>query len=133
MAIDAALRRLVRQRARNRCEYCGIQQEELPFVTFHIEHVVSRQHGGGDDADNLCEACHWCNFAKGTNLATIVDGLLVRLFHPRRDVWSEPFMRRGDLVIGLTPVGRGTVRLLDMNDDDRRQIRSSSSHDEQYD
>jgi hypothetical protein len=30
------------------------------------------------------------------------------------------------LIFGLTPIGRGTVKLLDMNDDDRRQIRSAS-------
>lgn len=85
MAIDAALRRFVRQRADDRCEYCGMRQDELPFVTFHVEHILARQHGGTDDANNLCEACHWCNSAKGTNLATLVDGQLVRLFNPRRD------------------------------------------------
>lgn len=126
MAINAALRRLVRQRARNRCEYCGLRQDELPYATFHIEHIVSRQHGGSDDASNLCQACHWCNFAKGPNLATLVDGQLVPLFHPRRDTWSKHFVRSGDRIIGLTDVGRGTVTLLDMNDDDRRQIRSAS-------
>jgi hypothetical protein len=126
MAIDAALRRFVRRRAGNRCEYCGLREDELPFVAFHVDHIVSRQHGGTDDAGNLCQACHWCNLHKGTNLATLVDGQLVRLFDPRRDVWSEHFERRGSLILGLTPVGRGTARLLDMNDDDRRQIRSGS-------
>lgn len=126
MAIDAALRRLVRRRAGNRCEYCGLRHEELPFVTFHIEHIVSRQHGGGDDPASLCEACHWCNLNKGPNVATLVDGRLVRLVHPRQDAWSDHFARRGDEIIGLTLIGRGTVRLLDMNDDDRRQIRAAS-------
>jgi hypothetical protein len=126
MAIDTALRRFVRERAENHCEYCGMRQAELPFVTFHIEHIVARQHGGADDPDNLCEACHWCNFAKGTNLATIVDGQLVPLFNPRSQIWAEHFTRRDDQIVGLTPIGRGTVRLLDMNDDDRRQIRSLS-------
>jgi hypothetical protein len=60
------------------------------------------------------------------NLATLVDGQLVRLFHPRRDVWSDHFARHGDRILGLTAIGRGTVQLLDMNDDDRRQIRSAS-------
>lgn len=126
MAIDAALRRLIRQRAGNSCEYCGMRQDELPFVTFHVEHIVARQHGGTDDASNLCEACHWCNFAKGTNLATIVDGQLVPLFNPRHDVWSQHFIRVDDRIVGLTAVGRGTVQILNMNDDDRRQIRLPS-------
>lgn len=101
-----------------------MRQEDLPFVTFHVEHIIARQHGGTDDADNLCQACHWCNFAKGTNLATLVDGRLVPLFNPRDDVWPEHFVRRGDQIVGLTPAGRGTVTLLNMNDDDRREIRS---------
>ena len=123
MAIDAALRRVVRERAGNRCEYCGLSQDELPLITFHIDHVISRQHGGGDDSDNLCESCHWCNFNKGPNLATVVDGDLVPLFNPRTQLWDEHFALRGDLNVGLTPTGRGTVRLLDMNDNDRQQIR----------
>ncbi|HEX7449282.1 MAG TPA: HNH endonuclease [Pirellulales bacterium] len=127
MPIDAALRRLVRQRAGYCCEYCGLRQNELPFVTFHIEHILPRQHGGGDEPENLCEACHWCNLNKGPNLATLVDGQLVRLFHPRQDEWAEHFGRRGDEIIGLTPIGRGTARLLDMNDDDRRKIRAASA------
>src|SRR5262245_48839080 len=105
MAIDAALRRLVRQRAGNRCEYCGLGQDELPLIVFHVDHVISRQHGGGDDADNLCESCHWCNFNKGPNLATIVDSQLVALFNPRTQIWAEHFVMRTDLVVGLTPTG----------------------------
>jgi hypothetical protein len=56
----------------------------------------------------------------------LVDGQLVPLFHPRNQTWSDHFAFDGALVSGLTPVGRGTVRLLDMNDEDRRQIRSAS-------
>lgn len=123
MAIGAALRREVRDRAAGRCEYCGLLQEEFPFAGFHVEHVIARQHGGPDDSDNLCLACHWCNFHKGPNIATLVNGLLVPLYHPRRNNWSEHFIRQGDLIVGLTEVGIGTVRLLNMNDDDRRRIR----------
>lgn len=123
MAIDTALRRLVRQRAANRCEYCHCHQEDLPFVTFHVEHVIPKQHGGSDDESNLCLACHWCNFHKGPNLATHFDGQLVPLFHPRTQKWDEHFAIEGDRIVGLTPIGRGTVELLNMNDDDRREIR----------
>lgn len=126
MAIDAALRRLVRHRAGNRCEYCGLQQGELPLVTFHVEHVVAKQHDGTDDESNLCLACHWCNFHKGTNLATRVDGQLVPLFHPRTQRWDEHFAAQGDLIVGLTPVGRGTVALFNMNDDDRLELRRTA-------
>lgn len=118
MAIDAALRRLVRNRAGNRCEYCRLHQDDLPLVLFHIDHVVPRQHEGSDDAENLCEACHWCNFNKGPNLATQVEGQLVPLFNPRTQIWSEHFTLVDDRIVGLTPIGQGTVRLLDMNDED---------------
>jgi hypothetical protein len=123
MAVDAALRRLVRARAGNRCEYCRCHQDDLPFVTFHVEHVVARQHGGSDEESNLCLSCHWCNFHKGTNIATQVDGLLVPLFHSRHQRWDEHFTVAGDQIEGRTPVGRGTARLLEMNDDERRELR----------
>ena len=129
MPVDAALRRLVRQRADDRCEYCGLHQDELPFVTFHVEHIIARKHGGISDESNCCLACHWCNLNKGSDIATRVEGQLVPLFHPRTQTWAEHFSRQSDLIVGLTPIGRGTVRLLDMNDEDRRQIRTTHAAD----
>ena len=123
MTIGAALRWEVRLRAGLRCEYCSLEQNEFPFTMFHVEHVIARQHGGSDESENLCLACHWCNLHKGPNIATLVDGRLVPLFHPRCDRWFDHFIRRGDLIVGLTPIGFGTVALLNMNDDDRRRIR----------
>lgn len=55
--MDAATRRLFRPRARERCEYCRLPQAAQPFVTFHVEHIIARQHGGSDDPMNLCLAC----------------------------------------------------------------------------
>lgn len=128
MAIDAARRRLVRDRAGYRCEYCRCHQDDLPLVTFHVEHIVARQHNGTDDESNLCLACHWCNFHKGPNLATHMDGQLVPLFHPRTQRWDEHFAVEGDRIVGLTPVGRGTVELFNMNDEDRRELRRVATH-----
>lgn len=51
--MDAALRRRVIERAQDRCEYCGLAQSHQPVMPFHVEHVVARQHGGGDDLSNL--------------------------------------------------------------------------------
>jgi 5-methylcytosine-specific restriction endonuclease McrA len=39
--------------------------QELSELRFHIEHVIPRQHGGSDDADNLALACPDCNLRKG--------------------------------------------------------------------
>jgi len=126
MAIEIAVRRLVRNRAGNRCEYCHCHQDELPFVTFHVEHIIAIQHGGSDHEMNLGLSCHWCNFQKGTNIATQIDGQLVPLFNPRIHEWEKHFKVDGDLLVGLTPIRRGTVRLLDMNDHDRRELRQMS-------
>jgi hypothetical protein len=124
--MDAATRERVRQRAGNRCEYCGLSQSDTPFASFHVEHIIARQHGGSDDEDNLAWACRRCNFHKGPNLAGIdpATGEIVPLFHPRRDAWNEHFVLRDRIVVGLTPVGRTTVRLLRMNLPARLDLRA---------
>jgi hypothetical protein len=40
----------------------------------------------------------------------------VRLYHPRQDVWREHFQLDGALLVGLTAIGRVTVRVLAMNE-----------------
>jgi 5-methylcytosine-specific restriction endonuclease McrA len=54
--VTEALRQAVRKRAHNRCEYCRIHQDDIPFLTLQIEHVKPRQHGGNDTLDNLALA-----------------------------------------------------------------------------
>jgi hypothetical protein len=41
---------------------------------------------------------------------------LTRLYDPRRDRWREHFAWQGAVLIGLTAVGRTTIRVLAMND-----------------
>ena len=127
--MDATLRELVRTRAGYRCEYCGLPQE-FSELRFHIEHVIPRQHGGSDGADNLCLACPDCNLRKGPNLTGIdsQSGEVVRLFHPRRDVWADHFVHLGHYVMGASAIGRTTVSLLEMNDAERRRIRELILH-----
>ena len=122
--MDAQLRLLVKQRAAGRCEYCGLRQEQEPLA-FHVEHILSRQHEGKDTEENLALACHHCNLHKGTNLSgrDPQTGELTRLFHPRLDDWNEHFTRRGREILGLSAIGRMTVRLLRMNEDGRLQLR----------
>ncbi len=55
--MEAALRELVRRRASHRCEYCFLPQASALFLTFHIDHITARQHGGDDDATILALAC----------------------------------------------------------------------------
>ncbi len=66
--VPASLQRRVRERARERCEYCGIAQE-LQEATFHIDHVVPRVEGGATSLDNLALACASCSLRKGPRRA----------------------------------------------------------------
>jgi len=107
----------VRRRAGERCEYCGLSQAQFPSLRFHTEHIRARQHQGSDAPDNLCLACPFCNLQKGTNQSAYdpTSGQLVRLFNPRTDIWQEHFRSEQGLITGLTPEGRSTVALLQMN------------------
>ena len=122
--MDEAVRNLVRERAGNRCEYCHLPQEAYD-LTFHVEHVVASQHRHDDDPSNLALACDRCNLHKGTNLTSIdpQTGEVVPLFNPRTDVWEEHFALVGAEIIGQTPIGRATVRLLQMNSERRIILR----------
>jgi len=122
--MDPKLRLFVRTRANHRCEYCGIPQE-FSELRFHIEHIIPRQHGGIDDAENLALACPDCNLRKGPNLSGLDPdtGEIVGLFHSRRDLWAEHFVYKGVHIIGTTPTARVTASLLAVNDPERLRIR----------
>ena len=118
-------RAAVWERAGGRCEYCGVRQVDAPFVRFHVEHIVPVKHGGGDSADNLALACDRCNLHKGPNLTGIdsESGEIAALFDPRHEDWDEHFGYDGPLVVGLTPTGRASVAVLNMNAPRRVQLR----------
>lgn len=110
----------VRARARGACEYCHFPQAHHPFP-FQLEHVIALQHGGETISDNLALACGPCNLHKGDP----DTGALTPLFHPRKDVWTQHFRWDGAVLVGLTSVGRTTVRVLDMNAPSRVPIRAA--------
>lgn len=125
--MDAATREFVRHRAEYRCEYCRMPQAATPFISFHVEHVIARQHLRvvHDDPTSLALACDRCNAFKGTNLSTIdpETDARVDVFNPRTDVWSDHFAFSRGRIVGLTPIGRATVRLLNVNDSRRVELR----------
>ena len=123
--MDSAVRALVWQRGGSCCEYCRLAQADTPFRTFHIDHILPRQHGGGDHPDNLALACDRCSLHKGSNLAGIDDdtGAIVPLFHPRIERWEDHFSLEDIRIIGLTPTGRATVRVCGMNVPRRLRLR----------
>ncbi len=71
--------------------------------------------------------CVFCNSHKGPNLAGIdpLSGKLARLFHPRRDAWSDHFRWEGPKIVGVTRIGRATIAVLDMNHPDSVAVRES--------
>ena len=125
--MDAATKRLVRQRASQRCEYCGLHRDHSPLASLQIEHINPKKHGGSDDDDNLALACIDCNLAKSSNIAgrDPVTSQLTLLFHPRQDRWDEHFEMDGIHIVGLTAIGRTTVYVLNMNSDYQLELRAA--------
>jgi hypothetical protein len=122
--MEESRKRQVRERASNRCEYCLLPQE-FHDLKFHIEHVVARQHREDDSIGNLALACDRCNLHKGTNLSSVdpETGDHVAIFSPRADAWNIHFAMIGSEIVGLTPCGRATVRLLNFNAERRLLLR----------
>ena len=118
--ISDQLRLAVAIRARYRCEYCLIHQEDAAFV-HQIDHVVSRKHGGLSVFGNLAYACILCNRHKGSDVASIDpnSGEAIRLFDPRRDTWSDHFRIESAMVEPLSDIGIATIRLLKLNTPER--------------
>lgn len=123
--MSPAVKQQVRERAGHRCEYCLLQQKFEPHRPFHVEHVIAIKHQGSDDLGNLAFACRLCNLLKGPNLSGIDPdtGAMTRLFHPRNDEWLTHFRIDGPRITGVTAIGRTTVWLLEMNTEDRVELR----------
>ena len=131
--ISAGLRRFVAERADHLCEYCLVHEEDRGFGC-HVDHIISEKHGGLTEESNLAYACAPCNRAKGSDIGSITgEGRpFVRLYNPRVDKWREHFKVDGSQIIGLTEVGRVTVKILRSNDEERRLEREILIAQERY-
>ena len=120
-------RQFVRERANARCEYCHFHEDHLPLWPFHLDHIVAQQHLGPDEPTNLAWACQRCNLCKGTNLMGVDpdSSRIVALFNPRTDRWDEHFVLEASRIVGVTPTGRATAWLLQMNTDQRVELRGA--------
>lgn len=115
--ISAALRRLVIDRAGQKCEYC-LLSSELRLFPHEIDHIIAEKHGGSTEADNLALTCWRCNRHKGSDLGSFdpLTGEFVFLFHPRRQQWADHLcFLNGAEIQGITPEGRVTVKFLQLN------------------
>jgi hypothetical protein len=119
------VRRFVRHRAGQRCEYCRLHESDQPLLPFHLEHIVAKKHHGSNAPANLAWACLECNVAKSSNLSgrDPITGRVVRLFNPRRQRWHRHFAWDGARLAGLTPSGRATIDVLDINARHRVELR----------
>jgi hypothetical protein len=118
--ISAALRRLVEERANYQCEYC-LLPAKVAFFPHEIDHIIAEKHGGETNADNLALTCWRCNRYKGSDLGSFDPdtGNFSFLFNPRQQKWKLHFMFSEVVLVGLTCEGRTTVKLLQMNSEER--------------
>jgi hypothetical protein len=125
--VDETIREAVAVRAGHACEYCRIRERDDAYA-FHVEHIIAMKHGGVTELENLAYACQHCNLHKGPNLSGIDphSGDVVALYHPRREAWELHFTVEECCLVGKTPIGRATVRVLAMTDSDRVQLRQTT-------
>jgi hypothetical protein len=116
--IPKYLRLLVFQRAFGCCEYC-MSSGQHTSSEFQMEHIIPLAKNGKSTFDNLALACQGCNGHKliktmGFDPET---NQRIPLYNPRTDNWKEHFKWSEDKlqIIGLTPIGRGTVLSLNLN------------------
>jgi hypothetical protein len=119
--IPTDVRTLVIARARESCEYCLVHADYAVLV-HEIDHVIAEKHGGTTEADNLAYACAQCNRFKGSDIATLdpYTGQVELLF---KQHWPGHFRLDSAVIVPLSPTGRATERLLQLNHIDRILLR----------
>lgn len=122
--VPVELRQVVVARSNQRCEYC-LYPQEMSFLAFEIEHVIAEKYGGVTIAENLAFSCPYCNRFKGTDLGSLdpETGQLTPFFDPREQHWEEHFKLDGAIIRPLTPEGRVTITILQLNHPDRVEER----------
>src|SRR5687767_2220644 len=108
--IPASLVQLVRERASEYCEYCLLPQWSQE-ANFHVDHIQPRSAAGPTTAENLALACVSCSLRKAARerIRDPHSNVLVPIYHPRYDNWSDHFEWTASWRIkGKTPTGRAT-------------------------
>ncbi len=124
--VAPAIAARVRARAQHRCEYCHMRPEWVP-AGFQIDHIIAQKHSGDSLEENLAFACLRCNARKGPNVAGVdpVNGEIIRLFHPRQDLWQDHFEWHDAWLFGKTAIARTTIQVLGINDADAVWLREN--------
>ena len=118
LRVPSEVKKLVRERAGYRCEYCRSPESHIPD-SLSIEHILPRSLGGDNSERNLALSCQRCNALKFVSIEA-PDPLTsdrVGLYHPRLQNWKEQF-QWGDertILVGKTATGRATIEKLKLN------------------
>ena len=122
--MDDSLRQLVRSRANGKCEYCRFP-EEHSFNPFQVDHIIAEKHGGPSVEWNLAWSCFYCNSYKGPNISSwdAETDAIIRLYHPRKDTWSDHFEWNESSLTPKTPIGEATIKVLRINHPDAVAVR----------
>jgi hypothetical protein len=110
-------RQQVWERANGCCEYCQMPQDHDPRP-FHLDHIRPQKHDGPTIVENLALSCAACSLFKGSNPAGFdpETNVMHPLFNPRTQDWNEHFKWSGGTLKGLTPIGRTTIQVLNINE-----------------
>jgi hypothetical protein len=116
----------IRERAGGRCEYCHLP-DTCTALPFQVDHIIAEKHGGPTLLENLTYCCLPCNAFKGPNIAGVTQDTqeVVRLFHPRKDIWEEHFAWDGTRLLGRTSIGQVTIAVLAINAPYRLGVRQA--------
>ncbi len=118
--LSEALRQHLVDADDHRCAYCQTTQANTgqPMV---VDHLIPEAQGGQTEFDNLCFACRRCNKFKGatTRAPDPLTGEFAPLYHPRQHQWADHFSwdAAGIRLLGLTPIGRSTIVVLNINNE----------------
>jgi hypothetical protein len=101
------------------CEYCLVDREDT-FFGLVFDCLIAEKHLFFP-LRHMYHVCLTCDRFQGSDIATLDANTrdLLRLFHPRQDVWKEHFELEGVKIFGKTQIGEATVRLLRLNLEER--------------
>ncbi len=96
-SISARLRRVVAERDKGRCRYCGrflFDPLDDDAPTPHLDHVLPVDLGGATHSDNLVLSCPSCNMAKGGAVwRPLPIGAVAGPLFPRPPSYNETHVR----------------------------------------
>ena len=113
--IDESTRLLVIERARRRCEYCLVHEDNAGFP-HQIDHIISRKHGGSSGIGNLATLASSAIVTKvRISRRSIISAVRSGCSIPGGIHGTEHFKLDGPVIQPLTAIGEVTAHLLRLN------------------